>query len=372
MRRRSDIEKKLKQDIELPGQVQSRIDDTLKAITQEQHISMQEEKQPCKKHWYRGKFGAVAASLILGVLVIGITAGAVTSLLRQFEEKQYGIEQGERKKLKSKKILNEETVKVTKHGVTIECVETVAVGSYANVLFKVTVPKGIKVNEYMHFCEEEFSTDAYYMGYEIINGAKSKELAQMMDTEQGIFYFNADIDIDDNIWDGNNLLMQFRDLQMLEDPMQPDAEKTVVKGEWTLNIPMKGSNQKKFYNVNFKMKNGATIYKVMVTPCSFKVFYRVPNKKKPDEDVILPSIDSRVLGLVQYEYKNGEVLSPAAGGGGGGESYDEQDMRREGTWDKEKDKKIIELSAEFLLGRVIDVDDITALYFSKNKVELKE
>ena len=57
MRKNSIIENKLKQEIKVPEQVQNRVDDTLKAITQEKHISLQETKTTQKSIGTRDGFG---------------------------------------------------------------------------------------------------------------------------------------------------------------------------------------------------------------------------------------------------------------------------------------------------------------------------
>lgn len=366
MKKNREIEKKLKQEVKVPEQVQSRVEDTLRAITQEKHISLQEKNEKQHTHWYQRKLGVVAASLALGVLVIGTTAGAYSVWEKQFEKARYGIEEETRDTLKSNKILNEDNWKVTDHGVTVECVETIAAGRYAYLMLKVSVPKDVTIDEHTFFESYSFLENDEFVPEFSINRACNPETEKsMVDAEQGIFYVDVALETSDMVydkntdnisekenknknWDGQTLSLSLKNLKQ-SDNLESE-EKTLVKGEWNLEIPMKASTKERVFEVNKVYNQDTTIHTITLTPISMSTYFSKPDKENRSASF---SVDSMVP--IEYELDDGT------------RKRIEIERNASGCLNEETGERGFEISTQ----KIMDVDRIAAIYFAGKRVELK-
>ena len=370
MRKNSIIENKLKQEIKVPEQVQNRVDDTLKAITQEKHISLQETKTTHKKHWYQGRFRVAAASLLLGILVIGTTAGAYSIWEKKFEAKHYDIEEKERDELKKDKILNDKVVKVTKHGVTIECVETVSAGRYAYILLKVAVPEHVTLDQFTFFKECDILENEDVKEFTLSSSIGSiyswdeTNEQNMFNKEQGIFYVDVALDMGEEVrvkgkkegkeisWNGRTVSIS---LENLKQNSVTEGDKILVKGKWNLNIPIKSSTKEKVYEVNQNYYRDSTIHTISLTPISMNVSFAKAASEDEEEKDSYDYLSAYAMTPIEYELEDGTRKKI------------EIDFCESNTIYEETGETGFEISTK----RIMDIDHIVAVYFAGKRVALE-
>lgn len=365
-----EIKRKLQSECDIPENVQKQIDDTLEKITG-MPILKNKSLAARKKATFYGsqRFRLAATCLAFALLAVGGTVGAY-SIWNHFEENRYGITEQNKNTLKKEKILDEKNLKVTQNGVTVECVETVASGPYAHVLLKVTVPETVSLSQDIGFDEiSALENTKFDVQCNAGLSMDRETFEEMVDHKNGVFYYEFTLRTceqqlegeknPNTTWDGQVLNLQLKNIAQFH---HADVEKFLVKGTWNLDIPMKASDEIRSYQTETALSCGAAVKKIELSPISIKVIYDKPRKeiKIPVEEDGKETIDYFT------EYESPDVPTHYELKDGTKKEI-ELSMGSEGYLDENSNQFVMDFAVE----KILDLKNITAVYFGKEKVELK-
>lgn len=370
LKKEREIKRKLQSECDIPKNVQQQVDDTLEKITGAPILKTESPAARKQTTFYVAqRFRFAAACLTFALLAVGGTVGAY-SIWNHFEETRYGITEQNKNTLKKENILDEKNLKVTQNGVTVECVETVASGPYAHVLLKVTVPETVSLSQDIGFDEiNALENTKFDVQCNAGLSMNRETFEEMVDHKNGVFYYEFTLRTceqqmegeknPNTNWDGQILNLQLKNIAQFH---HADVEKFLVKGTWKLDIPMKASDEIRTCQTEAALSCGATVKKIELSPISIKIIYDMPRKeiKIPVEEDGKETIDYST----EYESPNVPTHYELKDGT---KKEIELSMGSEGYLDDNSNQFIMDFAVE----KILDLKNITAIYFGKEKVELK-
>ncbi len=391
MRKDMWFQKKMREEAEVPPLVQGRIDETLRQLT-----------GGCEGNVWKRRFGGsleramclAAACAIVAVLSIGGTAAA--HLLRTyFADGRYGITPENRSTARQQGIVSDYEkgeVSDTQKGVKVECVKTVAAGKYLHLLIKTTLPDGKtqKAKERgISFREHDFRINGRENSIDMCGGMLTAKTA-----EKGVFYYEYLLGLNDKVykgiaegrdmteedtrvlkkqgervmtdnpiqsWDGQTLNLTLRDLGYYGEGLNV---KPWVQGTWQLSIPVRAAENKVSCETDVKLKDGARVRRLVLTPLQIFVEYDWNKQEEKitgtlhgkDGDKRITTTEYRDPRFPnRYETKDGTIKRL------------EEGMGRTG-WNSESGL----YEYDFSLEKIVDPDDIAAVWFGDERVAITD
>lgn len=367
MRTEQELKRYLQNEITLPDIVQQGMADTLTHVTRGSGVLKQYDTNSRLKgklyrilptvHW-KWSGMRVAACMLIGCLAISSTVGAY-SLWKHFAQKNYGYDESQEMQLKQDNVINENVVQDSNNGVLVECVQTIAVGSYARVMLKITVPKDVQIDSNTNFEKVILrENDKYRVQADFRTAYDWDTNEQMVDSDNGVLYkefclqttdeyYNGKkskrVSNHDKSWAGQKLSIEMTNLSEYGKDLE---DSRIYKGTWKLDIKMKASTKKLKCKVQKKLKSGVTISDICLTSISKSVEY--------EEYGGAPSMD-------KYELEDGTVKEFVESMGSG-EEVDNDGIYETGELMKQ----------EFMLRQIVDIDNVVAVYIDGERVALEQ
>lgn len=310
-------------------------------------IEMGKQEKESQK-WRRGKVVAAAACALC---VVSVTTVSAANIWNNYTHDRYGIEDSKVENLKEEKLLQECKSSVEKNGVKIECKEVIASGPFAHVLLEVSLDDTIEMVKNPSFQSIVFEAsdgelDACSTG--VPTSLYEPEL--MIDRENKVFYLECQIKLAQEAgeesktsWDGQTVTVTLLNYGNSSTNDELEVEPIISQGEWELDIPMESCDKTVTVQPNQDFGNGFILKELTLSPISIDTVFE--SAEIPDEYTEEPIITA-------YETKGGEKVEIEAG------------MGRSNCNGKN-------IKNSFILERVVDIDNVTAVYFGNVKVELK-
>lgn len=309
-------------------------------------IDMGKRKKENKK-WKSGKMVAVAACALC---VVSVTTISAANLWGSYVHDRYGIQDSKVEDWKEEKLLQENKLSVKKNGVKVECKEVIASGPYAHVLLEVSLDDTVEMAEDPGFksigcvvSDGELET----LGAGVSTSLCEPEL--MIDRENKVFYLEYQLKLKQEVgeeektsWDGHDLTIRLLDYGNCSTETARDID-PIIMGKWELRIPMESYDKTITLQKAKDFGNGFVLKKLTLSPISIDTEFE--SKEAIDEETEAPMITG-------YETKDGEKIEVNTGTGV---------TTREGKRIKDN----------FILEKVVDISNVTALYFDDVKVEMK-
>lgn len=311
-------------------------------------IEMGKQEKESQK-WRRGKVVAAAAGVLC---VVSVTTVSAANIWNNYTHDRYGIEDSKVQNWKEEKLLQENNLFVEKHGVKVACKEVIASGPFAHVLLEVTLDDAVQMGDDPSF--GSVGCVASDGEIELLCAGVPTSLYEpelMVDKENKVFYLEYQLKLQQEegeksktSWDGQTVMVSLVDFGNCKNS-KVEVEPT-VSGKWELEIPMVSCDKTVTVKPDQDFGNGLQLKEFTLSPISIDTEFRSEKKVNNDEADLLAPI------ITAYETKGGEKVEIEAGMGS-----------------SNCNGKNIKNS--FILERVVDIDNVTAVYFGNVKVELK-
>jgi len=311
-------------------------------------IEMGKQERESKK-WRSGKVVAAAACALC---VVSVTTVSAANFWNNYEHDRYGIEESKVQNWKEEKLLQENNLFVEKDGVKVECKEVIASGPFAHVLLEVSLDDTVEMGDDPSF--EDVGCVASDGKIEALCAGVPTSLYEpelMVDKENKVFYLEYQLKLQQTAgeesktsWDGQTITLSLVDFGNCTNS-KVEVEPT-VSGKWELEIPMVSCDKTITVQPDQDFENGLQLKEFTLSPISIDTEFRSSEKVNNNEaDLLAPLITA-------YETKDGEKVEIEAGMG---------TSNCEGK----------NIKDSFILERVVDIDNVTAVYFGDVKVKVK-
>lgn len=364
---KQEIKRIVKRDVELPKLVQERVNETLQrlAVPDFEKNAYQSSKPFRRKNrLYRSGFQVAAAVAIVLCLGTVATVGAV-SLWNDYAAKKYDAGVEIQKELVDKKVATIPDASVEKSGVKIETEQCIADDKgYMYLLFKVTVPETIELTEDIFFEDSSFIKNGKNLDMNMNGGISNNEDGSLrIEPENHVFYYEYNIRRLDTLAADDVVTITFHNLINC---VKTVTEEILIEEDWSLDIPVAPSkSSQSFAAKDGTLSCGATVKQVTLSPIGLQIEYDFKRKTRKEKTIIQNDDGTTQEGTTidviidptfptAYELKDGTKKEFSEGGGSMG--------YRPGS-----DREYI---YKFELLQVVDVDNVAAIYFGDERVEL--
>lgn len=167
-----------------------------------------------------------------------------------------------------------ETNTKSKPDLMLELKETVIDSQTVYMLVKITAPADIQFEKEISFDYFAFSHGENFNSDQLISGATSCELLEVMEQKQNVATYVVSLSTEEELEEGEQITAYFKDLKLNPNGENPEM---LVEGMWSLtfpvestvteNIVIQGNEEMKFPFV----KASATINKIKITPLGMTV-----------------------------------------------------------------------------------------------------
>lgn len=359
-----EIKRIVKQDVELPKLVQERVNETLQQLeTPEfEKNSYQSSKAVYgKTKLFRNAFQVAAAFALVLCLGTVAVAGAA-SLWNDYAAKKYDAGARIQKELVDKKVATIPEATIEKSEVKIETEQCIADDKgYMYLLFKVTVPETIQLTEDIFFEDSSFTKDGKALDINMGGGISVNEDGSLkIEPENHVFYYEFNIRRFDTPAADDVVTVTFHNLINC---VKTVTEEVLVEGDWSLDIPVAPEKLSQSFVVkDGALSCGATVKEVTLSTIGLQVEYNFERKTRKEKTIIQNEDGTTEEGTIDenidptlptdYELKDGTKKELVCGGGSMGYNSN------------------TEYICKFELLQVIDVDNVAAIYFGEERVEL--
>lgn len=363
---KQEMKRIVKQEIELPKLVQERVNETLSRIEVpdfEENSYQSRRAAHRRRRMLRNGYQVAAAFAIIFCLGTIATVGAV-SFWNDYAAKKYDAGVKVQQELAEKKVATIPDSVVEKNGVKIETQQCIADDKgYMYLLFKVTVPENIELTEDIFFDNSDITKDGKELEANYGGGIAEKDGGLWIEPENHVFYYEYNIRrIDKFVSKDDVITVTFHDLINCHKTLNVG---TLVEEDWSLDIPVAPEKlSKSFAAKDGAISCGATVKEVTLSPIGLQVKYDFEKKTREEKSVVQNEDGTTEEQTVEetiaptfptaYELKDGTKKELVQGGGSMGYS----------------DNSDTEYIFDFELLQVVDVDNVAAIYFEDERVEL--
>lgn len=364
-----DIKRIVTQNVEIPGLVQERVEDTLQRLAVPNPDTNSGTATSTLHKGYRlfrSRVRVAAVFVILLCIGTVVTVGAGPEWIwNKFAAQKYSAGTEIQKKLVDEKVATVPTACVEKNGVKIEAKQCIADDKgYMYLLCKVTVPDTIDLEDKgVAFNSNDIYRDGKELNVFMEAGVAGYDTGDYkIEPANHVFYYEYSVRGLKISKEGDAVTIKFKDLTI--ENAKKEAEK-IVKGEWSLDIPLEPEKTSRTFAVKGgSLSCGAVVREVRLSPIGLQVDYDYEKQTKKEkviehfddgtseegytETVVAPVFPNA------YELKDGTKKKFAFGGGSMGYENNSHSI----------------YTFDFELLNVVDVDNVTALYFGGERVEL--
>lgn len=266
-----EIREVMKQDMELPESVNSKIDETLQKIREQNRVTPYVKKQRTWK-----KSVAAAALCILALSGITVTAATLSSWNKDVA-KRFQVDEEQQKELSEKKVTVPVEAQAENGGYTIKLEQALYSDQYMYLYFTITAPEGQTVPNDLSFKEAsllvdgEDLADKYMGGY--FSGVLDEESMQEDWNSNSIHYEFWVEKFEGGNLSGKTMTVSFKDMYF----GTTQDEENIVQGPagtWDISWKMDYESSEQDFEVNQKLdKDEVTVKKITLSPISISVDY---------------------------------------------------------------------------------------------------
>lgn len=354
-----EIHKIMGQDMELPECVNSKIDETLQQIREQNKVTTYSKKQ---RTWKK----SVAAAAICILALSGITVTAATlSGWNQDVAKRFQADEKKQKMLSYKKVTVPVEAQAENGGYTIKLEQTLSSNRYMYFYFTITAPEGQTISNDLGFKEvsllvdgEDFSDDKYMGSY--CSGVPDEESLQE-DWNSSSIHYEFWIQLEGENLSGKTMTARFKDMQF--GTTQDEANMVQgPTGTWDVSWKMDYESSEQEFKVEQKLdKDDITVKKITLSPISISVDYDWKRVKKTvsviyedgTEGTMERDVDPPVWAEA-LKLKDGTV-----------EELDTSGMGEFGFVSQDEEEDTYRIS--YGCGKVIDVDNVVSVIFHSDE-----
>lgn len=358
-----EIERMLKQKVEIPELVADRIEETLNQIRQDaacggnQKPGQKKEKVTDFKEKSKGKrkqkrhFGAVTVAAAVLICTSITAAAAVFFHWNNMVVEKFEIDEVQKEKLVEEGVAPEVNASVTDNGVTISTEQALMDSKYIYLLLKIEAPEDLILSEYLFFDKFELTLDGKQPEFSYGAGIVDAN------TNDNISYW--EIWVNNTVFgsDFHNKILGIHLENMIDNVDKDKPGTKLVDGKWDLDWNMVYEDSETVFELNKEVPEfGMTVKSIALSPISIEVYFDWERQKIPFD-----AIDENGETFTAYDF----VEPPQAVGfrmkDGSRQNIDISGPGSTGYTD--------EVTTEYLwsygMGKVVTVSDVEAVIFSE-------
>lgn len=356
-----DIQKVMGQDMELPESVNSKIDETLQKIREQNRVTPYTKKQ---KTWKR----SVAAAAI-GILALsGITVTAATlSGWNKDVAKRFQADEKQQKELSEKKVTVPVEAQAENGGYTIKLEQALCAEQYMYLYFTITAPEGQTISNDIGFEEvtllvdgKDIADDEYMGGY--CSGVPDEELLKEEQAGNVLHYeFWVQLDSTGESLSGKTMTANFKNMYFGTTQNETDIVQGPT-GTWDVSWQMDYESSEQDFEVNQKLnEDDITVKKIVLSPISISIDYdwkrikkTVPVIYQDGTEGTVEKYEEPTVWAKALKLKDGTVEEPDTSG--------MEEIGFVSQDDRDNTYRI-----RYGCGKVIDVDNVVAVIFHSDE-----
>lgn len=358
-----ELERMLKQKVEIPELVADRIEETLNQIRQDaacggnQKPEQKEKKVTDFKEKSKGKrkhkrhFGAVTVAAAVLICTSITAAAAVFFHWNNMVVEKFEIDEVQKEKLVEEGVAPQVNASVTDNGVTISTEQALMDSKYIYLLLKIEAPEDLILSEYLFFDKFELTLDGKQPEFSYGAGIVDAN------TNDNISYW--EIWVNNTVFgsDFHNKILGIHLENMIDNVDKDKPGTKLVDGKWDLDWNMVYEDSETVFELNKEVPEfGMTVKSIALSPISIEVYFDWERQKIPFD-----AIDENGETFTAYDF----VEPPQAVGfrmkDGSRQNIDISGPGSTGYTD--------EVTTEYLwsygMGKVVTVSDVEAVIFSE-------
>lgn len=282
--------KKFSEDIKTPAEYDKRVEETLANLPER-------EPQRRKPRRYVRGIAVAAAMLFLILVVVFSTSKTEANVISTFKHSILHFFNIEEKESKDLGVEKHQTWVESKPDLFIEMKETVVDSQGIYLLVQVTAPANIELEDKITFDYYAFSEGENYNADNLISGATSCDLLEVMEGKPNVGTYVVNISPDEEIAEGSSVTACFKDLT--RDPYGSEPE-LLVEGMWSITFTVNYTTEEEITiegnsDMTFPfLGTTATVGKIKVTPLGMSIRSDVSNVPYDDLGISDTSLQVRI------------------------------------------------------------------------------
>lgn len=305
-----EIERMLKQKVEIPELVADRIEETLNQIRQDaacgenQKLRQKEEKVTDFKEKSKGKrkqkrhFGAVTVAAAVLICTSITAAAAVFFHWNNMVVEKFEIDEVQKEKLVEEGVAPEVNASVTDNGVTISTEQALMDSKYIYLLIKIEAPEDIILPDSIFFEKFELTLDGQRPDFSY--GARAAD----ENTNDHISYWEIWVNNMIFAQDFHNKVLGIHFENLTKDVEKANSGTKFIDGKWDLEWNMVYEDSETVFELNKEVPEfGMTVKSIALSPISIEVLYDWEKKQIP-----VDAMNENGEAFTAYEYAEPPVV----------------------------------------------------------------
>lgn len=359
-----EIERMLKQKVEIPELVANRIGETLGQIRQDaddgrkqrqgkkdgkvtNFIKKNKGQRKKKRH-----FGAVTAAAAVLVCTSITAAAAVFFHWNNIVVEKFEIDEVQQERLVEEGVAHEVNASVTDQGVTISTEQALMDSKYIYLLIKIEAPEDIILPDSLFFEKFELTLDGRQPDFSYGAGVMDEN------TNDNISYWEIWINNMVFAQDFQNKILGIHFENLTKNVEKANSGTKLIDGKWDLEWNMVYEDSETVFELNKEVPEfGMTVKSIALSPISIEVLYDWEKKKIP-----IDAMNENGEAFIAYEYAEPPVVIAFRMKDG---SRQEIGISGPGITGYIDEKTASEYRWSVGMGKVVTVSDVEAVIFSE-------
>lgn len=359
-----EIERILKQKVEIPKLVANRIEETLEEIRQDavcgknqrqkrKEVKVTNFKEKNKRQRKKKRhFGAVTVAAALLICTSITAAAAVLFHWNNMVIEKFEIDEVQKEKLVEEGVAPEVNASVTDNGVTISTEQALMDSKYIYLLIKIEAPEDIILSDSLFF--EKFKLTLDGMQPDFSYGASVVD----ENTNDHISYWEIWVNNMVFAQDFHNKILGIHFENLTENVEKANSGTKLIDGKWDLEWNMVYEDSETVFELNKEVPEfGMTVKSIALSPISIEVLYDWEKKKIP-----IDAMNENGEAFIAYEYAEPPVVIAFRMKDG---SRKEIGISGPGITGYIDEKTASEYCWSVGMGKVVTVSDVEAVIFSE-------
>lgn len=359
-----EIERMLKQKVEIPELVANRIGETLGQIRQDadggrkqrqgkkdgkvtNFIKKNKGQRKKKRH-----FGAVTAAAAVLICTSITAAAAVFFHWNNIVVEKFEIDEVQQERLVEEGVAHEVNASVTDQGVTISTEQALMDSKYIYLLIKIEAPEDIILPDSLFFEKFELTLDGRQPDFSYGAGVMDEN------TNDNISYWEIWINNMVFAQDFQNKILGIHFENLTKNVEKANSGTKLIDGKWDLEWNMVYEDSETVFELNKEVPEfGMTVKSIALSPISIEVLYDWEKKKIP-----IDAMNENGEAFIAYEYVEPPVVIAFRMKDG---SRQEIGISGPGITGYIDEKTASEYRWSVGMGKVVTVSDVEAVIFSE-------
>lgn len=357
-----ELERMLKQKVEIPELVADRIEETLNQIRQDaacggnQKPGQKEKKVTDFKEKSKGKrkhkrhFGAVTVAAAVLICTSITAAAAVFFHWNNMVVEKFEIDEVQKEKLVEEGVAPQVNASVTDNGVTISTEQALMDSKYIYLLIKIEAPEDIILPDSIFFEKFELTLDGQRPDFSY--GASAVD----ENTNDHISYWQIWVNNMIFAQDFHNKVLGIHFENLTKDVEKANSGTKFIDGKWDLEWNMVYEDSETVFELNKEVPEfGMTVKSIALSPISIEVLYDWEKKQIP-----VDAMNENGEAFTAYEYVEPPVVIAFRMKDGSRQEFGIPGPGITGYIDEKT-----EYRWSVGMGKVVTVSDVEAVIFSE-------